>query len=1366
MEPPASPRKGQKAHTGVDRPLVIEELETPHDRASVINGAVKYLAGSGSARYPLGYSNQTTDEFFPCEEDGVEGDGYHRESYFEATLPEPEDSSDADSDIHYVKQICRQGLPAGGTGLKESSSYHTPSVVTCSRYSESSSSITHLDSGNFAPLVNTCRRPSVTLETTKGALNCGNQPCHTVLLESTIPNMAYHSIDGDFFDERAGLSSNAFHLPKAVDSILEGADMCNRRNLAGVMHGSSRRQSFQEMCAPPKVGSNPVASLPSDLMSFAKDFRARYGAAAPTGALDSSKSGNNVRNAGAKRGENVGSLPCAGSAAAHLDQRSLATPSRRTGMGGLSMGYMPTDTASFYDNAKCGEYGANRASFGSVTGANQGAALQMPFVRRPDLKIRQLGHNQSCDILLRDYKSPISRESVAADGVGASPCRPKEGYAREAHDRQVNGGKIGVMSENKFVLPYEDPAQRSVSARDSAPNRGIQGILQHNVKSPLRGTLHSSDYSREKSRNRTQTTAASRHEEPYSSLAANAAKARLDIDSAGVERPPADNAFSLADVNRQIDEFFVSRMNPTAPAKETAITSPPGRHGYTAHHPASSPHPGNGSLDMYDSSVIAGSTAMPYSYASKLSTSENAAHGRVTVTDAVVQPDVGNINTALVTPPSERSVSVATPNPASMEHVYYSRAEFTKNAVSQPTSRDAKWVPDSLPSTSDPRGIPTAGVDIGDVLLGQDAVDYQVLPTTARNASDIKLYDSARLDLPEAPCVDTVAVKVPLSVGKNHADGREVTPLHVGEVETALECTPADNEFDENVPTRTNHVEVNSTGELTRMATLMSFGDELGSYVPGDRLAPEISNAAVEGGIFASGILDHRAPKDSLDLRAPKTGFIFNKENLNASYGLSNSSVGVGFMKGGEHAPRNRGSLRSSYADSLDAIFDHDSLCNSQQDHKNLTGRIAANPMVERVHNVAAHPVVREAYRSSLDGRPQSSLCARCGHNTTDRETAYRDEPSHSKHGKSKLSDAHRCRRSSMASVTVPASANVCTGRGNFEDDRSVASSDYVQVPLDEENDAAASYGQNTYFCGSDDTLKPPAAESTVQDKALMTSIENILSRHVESAGSLEHFSALIKQLHEAIEGKNVKDKDSKQPPQPEVEKCITTANRPSGDNEVKQLHFSVGQQTSAEQSQNDGVRTERKAGTKFCATAGTQTYDFDFNEGPVGVSKGCNSVYFKVDSSDDAVRYNTNRKERHVSDVATNTPKWPSWYKDSKHTHAAVRAASDEPSPPLTREALIKRMTDASEELPRVNRASGNRRSFPLADYESDDDTRTGRKGGPSVTAARTTSLPNGLTEEELLDVYNEVMKLTRILHVKDVKSLTRAVTARMHRS
>nr|BAN66202.1 hypothetical protein [Babesia bovis] len=152
------------------------------------------------------------------------------------------------------------------------------------------------------------------------------------------------------------------------------------------------------------------------------------------------------------------------------------------------------------------------------------------------------------------------------------------------------------------------------------------------------------------------------------------------------------------------------------------------------------------------------------------------------------------------------------------------------------------------------------------------------------------------------------------------------------------------------------------------------------------------------------------------------------------------------------------------------------------------------------------------------------------------------------------------------------------------------------------------------------------------------------------------------------------------------------------------------------------------------------------------------------VESIEPEVYADLSSSPRQVFDASTNTaPEQKSTPRImNRITTPTFDFRMDEPreAAPFTKEALLSRLSDTPHRM--VIRSGSDDRSDGYNDPASQ---RVNAYGNINAKPIRSISLPDGLTEEELLEAYNEVVKLTRIFHVKDIKSLTRAVTARVNR-
>eukprot|EP00371_Babesia_bovis_P001592 XP_001610239.1 hypothetical protein [Babesia bovis T2Bo] len=1155
-----------------DRPLVIEELETPHDRTGVINGAVKYLAGSCNAQYPLCYADPAPEEkFFPCQEYDTEDCNYEPDSFYGIVTSSIDSYSDADSDLVYVRNICHDNNSRGLTkdGPKDHNDVYNAHVSTPKRVIQSVSAARELDS---CVKVNPVSKEGVSSYPPKECAVARSDATDVC----TIVEPALKLVSSD--TALAGRQPSTVTVSPASTSRPERFKMSPYRsssmeaplNSSGVAWTPSSARSSTNRLIP---------SCDNDLMSFAKDFRKKYGG------TQSSETYVNHDDI-------------------HLYANNQFTPDSMNafiGMGTKQVCQRKPENnryaktvSTYYGTAKAQQMGDAIKTYGSGCNSSE-TTLATP----------ELGHNPSLDILLRGCHSCIERKHRPVS------MAPQHVEPRGHHQRTMSYPNHVRGMSNK-VGTYAAMAPPIPTAKDGVhhKNHVMIGMYRNFESEHAMHNLPCPDCT-----SQIRHDIGTAYENSLSQVPEVAARMGVKCYGTNVPKLQVPAPITVNDPRYAVHP----QRDITTPYSDDLPPS-------TTHEVASS-----GLQEGYCHIATNGidNAAM-----------FTAMHSRKTSDHVRDRMDPYNRNRYWAT------------NDAVPTNLFMSNAAARRdNCDVHRGYADLRVPPSQVDfNLSDPPMERNDHTSAHPVLepQSQDDVNLSKFPGIFNynndKISNVNLYDSSRAML-----------------GDSRNQGDEV-------LLTRAENSPADYISDCELTRRNQDI---SDEYKPAVNELMSFANDLDSYIPGSNLHAQGYQTSIELDIFDG---DDRTMKNTANVHES----IFND-------------------------PR-KSRMRSG--DPGDTSLDRDIAMRNESPISNPKAQPKIHAVIQSLQNMMV----------TLSRRVDNSR------------------------------DINRNIRADSTEFAMDREGNQITAcRTKVSMNSSAASSDYVRMPSDD--------CQSVEF--PEDTLEVdnyPRGSDNHRNYPMGTLPTQKLEQDLKLAPIVE----LIKELNPNIDSNTLAEVLSRA----NSSMLFDDAAVPATGSKRRTIIPPVGNifDDSGEISQRSsdlGTRNNQ-------VTVGTQTCYREIQ--PCSSQSSAVWTPIVVESIEPEVYADLSSNPRQMVDASTNTaPEQKSTPRImNRITTPTFDFRMDEPreAAPFTKEALLSRLSDTPHRM--VIRSGSDDRSDGYNDPASQ---RVNAYGNINAKPIRSISLPDGLTEEELLEAYNEVVKLTRIFHVKDIKSLTRAVTARVNR-
>ncbi|ORM40873.1 uncharacterized protein BXIN_1654 [Babesia sp. Xinjiang] len=1336
-----------------DRPLVLEELETPHDRSGVINDAVKYLAGSSSAQYTLCYTNAAAEEkFFPCQEYDGDECNYEPDSYYGIVSSSLETSSDAESEIAYVRKICRDNSAFRDCIAKDSEGFRTHSDASCSINS---------------PVSTPRRQPVTAVPRARADEGCtqGND-VSSERVSSHPPKKGYPitCIPSDVYSNleiKGNKVTKAVERSHKLDININTSEkvntmdkrMFNQRYLSAEAPENKLRPTWDNMKTRSMSNENLVSGGTADLMNFAKDFRAKYGTTNSEEPFVSSPTLGSRKNYNVHA---VSDVEC-------VDPMYSFAMSGRTRNRNYAHSFKSNDNEELSFRHTAADKYANSNDVDNDRPFYRGRMsetvedLEHPFEKLPGyvglrkpVNIQKLGHTPSDDILLRDYKSGAQQGVFTEYNKITSPIGVEERLRSQSYG---HGGNI-VSYDRRIQIHSERQHRVEPNGQDTRPGK---------VGPHIAGMR---DF-RQQMANRTpevQTETFGDHEtvhnvecitrEPYIRQMQHLYTSHPTIEATTISAPIvepigtiAENTpVSISEVNRQIDTYLNSkpslRMDRGDLGNRRSSVPLDSKREDTIQF---ADKPKVESYGYQDGSSVVSTNSTKHfhrEYSGLSRISENRA--------STVYTNLDKSKTAIATPSCDISSASITPPPGM---VSYANERVLKEDIDTPMQGES-WMFEIDSQISQVNSV-SPGITAPENFLSPNNDDPCNVVIDNSKSGDVNLYDSGRIVLPDPACaVDPL--EHPSNTGRDISTHYTTVQTEaLTKTATVLERSPADYELSDGEPTRTNHIEGCCEPGTPPSRATMSFGDELGSYIPGGCLPDSAFRSSIEPGIFDGDVV--RPYLESTQEQQPPLAplFTFGGPNVKRYSNLSYSERG--FKHGSLDARTN--SFPWRHQRSLDTM----------QSDECISSRYK---LIKNGHH-SSIPTYTHNYSMPSDAPGEECLTWR----QRSLHPSDSDVQPLNRHGK------NSCDTIGQFDFVTPKDYDVdhrplishlglydgakreILGRHlrKYSHNSSAASSDYVRMPSD-----AHSYAKTrcvvpeSVYDDDEDGIRPAESEAASRGKMSLGSVETLLSQSVDRAGDLEPLVALVKQLNTALEGQ--KRMETLKGSVPIVEEGVNVSSITKGREQLDTAIQTVPNDTDLFRRQSVDSQCHDLPHNKV--TIGTQTVAMGRERRSSTSSRGSVSVSFSMDAADDAAYSAPNHNKR--IDASTNTPSQFPLYSKSVESIYSSPSEPEGYMNPFAKEALVSRMTGSStsRSLPRHN-SGPNRPLYTSGD--SDDDV--GRAREEAVSSSRdkgrpSLSIPEGLTEEELMEAYNEVKKLIRIFHVKDVKSLTRAVTARVNRT
>lgn len=1293
-----------------DEPLDIEELETPRDRCSVVNEAVHYLAGSESAKYALTYPTMNSEEtFFNCQEEDPNTPSENQLCSRRITNTSGYCDSGYDSDVDYVRNLCKSAMKTHQQSTADPDGLETPNTV-------SEHSIWQNDK------VEPSQTPRLTPSNLGTLSKSGGIPPPSI--DQLLISHSYHrdeNGDGVQVSRIAGIGAKGPGSAEDVNTKLSIGGVSTTTHVSDVMsendfplstNGSRINKSTDASNG--VIGVNGDANVNnlmnsdcSKLLSFARQFKETYGAYPPSGAK-------------------VGSWESTAASTSHQVDNHISNDT-------FSGSNLPYGKHTPYGN---GVDHKGSEQDGLLGNGVKGHSPELLRKNSGDASGKQLyGHTLSSDILLRKYTPTISNDILERPFY--QQLFSSTAYKEASVTSLDVGSQKDAMNNNHYMWMPQ-------GVKDRYEGDLIAGA--DNVKSTYKNEQRSfADYSeayKSWELMKSMESHIGRQQEPaFGGLDNTTLMNKVELERNGSPAfhrvTQSANTVKVTDMSQQIDEFFKSRISPKRyySSRSLSINSEP---------PVVS-HPQEGSYHFN----VPCSESVTVPVVIKADGACNAIGVEAPINKSHQSIDLITMAQHVEeTPPLKKSEDICHVTPRRSTNVLYGVNEtYAKSTLPTLPAKNDTWAFESLNISSD-TGKPQLNISMVDGMLMENTDGlYNLGVINTEKSGDVNLYDSACVEFNELPAIE----ESPCQSSTYRAASQLSLPgtPKFPAMDTVRESTPAISNFADNVTTKTNYVFCDEHVELPSDTGLLSFDDDISSYVPGrnlDSLKSQLSSCD----LFADNAGNpHIHPQTPHFNRFPSFGCGLTQPTASD---MPTEFSDEAYTHLADNAPRNL-----SKSESQDVLLRKvSSLGISQQTYGYCDGRDEINtecPSCSRSMHVISEPV-RISSCCSRQVIPYLS-------NTQTRK--YSKGRTHSRRS---VNDSSLCRSTSTSQTIQPKlllpsagmrrstpTLDVSGARCKLSSDLfSDMSSDYVRVPSDGPTCTNCDCDKDCDFSDSEDVKERRQTKTKFKlEKSVLNPIEEMLEQQMQKGTNFESFVSLVKRLYEALDENKLMTSDG-----------VTRSKEPMSDDlcvDGKIHNGSPGRygNTSTTAGYTNGFSTTRTDNLD-CQTKVSLSKLNCRSETPTTVPSlltNRNSVVSPLERSP---------TDGSLPDK-TKTSKWlKQALDDVKRSSAAARHGNvigmDEQSErsdipvPLTKEALISKMTSEP-----TSRSVSTHACRSSVEEMVSDIAKPAREVDKS-----TLELPDGLTQKHLLDVYDEVMKLAKIFHVKDVKSLTRAVTARIN--
>lgn len=1336
-----------KTHVKKDGPLVIEELETPKDRCSVVNGAVHYLAGSDSARYPLTYKRSTGDEkFFNCQEYDVKPNTENIPYNLMDSASEGYCASNSDLDMEYVKEICRNGIPRKEASGAQSEFPRTPTKTLRYRQKEpenvSQPISTVPTSAGGASFEQQQRVSAVSLNGNKSTNTYNDyfaNPANAHM--SGINQGSSYDCSKPAFPQNLPIHHNEFSARQGVSGT---TDVFSGTNIDGRLKNITSEPGAS-MCPNNEDGHKMDYDCKS-LLSFAREFREKYG-----GLSFGDAETSNRFNATGIGDRNPGQWKPTGFKSRSWDSTTAGTdclPQPADFSSKSFLGTYPGQRSSGL-NACCYENDGNQRFINSLKERN-------PIVEPIAGRGPSYMHVQSSDILLRDYvasgaNDPARKSNTVPEFSDFMQQKPRKSEGRVPSNIEGSATKAqkqDFMPDARNVI--SDEVRYSTQPAGHGNDRNINVGLTPSVRSG-QAYNHSSwnfDHQSQVATGTFDKVGESRTNEAL----------RTDKSSHIPSKHWSANPVTINTVNQQIDDFFKSRRAPDRREQASVSCVLPKATPITSPHVAFSTQPffneqGHRNVSLPEDAVVINPYRGPVSYfqspvvhCDKPFPKHHVVEPSTTKVDAEVQTVASHME--------ELSISKSYSMDRRNEHI--PTRVFTNPENLSSWSSGGHTKPVDFPSI---QGNSTSVVDA--ILetkhgMGRNSGDFEDMYNLGfidnKKSGDVNLYDSSRIDYHQLPIIEETTKRASVNEKMVQFDGIVETPTML-RLDTVHEETPYTKEYANSDPTIKNHLEHLDNHHIATEASMISFGDEVASYVPGKHIAEMGDQFSTEDLFSDVGTSERNRSSKARSLNSFSS--CRNRSDILGNSDTNGESSEGAYFHSVENAPRNLGYKKLGSANSYAPIIQNNCPPDfMRDDFEHLIPQGVKETGCHCCHDhVPANPI-------------RDSCCSHIGQNAS--LGRIHNKCCHKGHFSScrTASQVSQCHCQSV-NYSVPVSERVVLPVSSFRGARpdfpplknavrsgdifSETSSDYVRVPSETMSCMDGECEKECEFSGSEATEEKDSIPPLKLSKSLLNPIEKMLSEELQSTNSFESFVSLVKRLYETLEGNNQLNSDKSI----EIKQVDHKSNN-GGSTGVR--HSSRGNMNARSPGRGSVLDSTRTSSL----TSRMKTFSED--------SKEFNGASERMAS------YLSRRRAPLPTRVeaAPSVDEQPGgfhpnykWLKEAiaevRHSKATGREViyseseqeeENAPLPELTKEALVSRMVSGESDFKRSQAVS--------------KDIRPTKESGPTNQPKKPQTalqeLPDGLTQEYLLDVYNEVTKLSKIFHVKDIKSLTRAVTARVN--
>ncbi|KAK1937452.1 hypothetical protein X943_001964 [Babesia divergens] len=1327
-----------------DTPLVLEELETPHDRASVLNDAVHYLAGTGSARYPLSYSSTQNDEtFFNCVEGDCSRSNNVKGDDESDCNPSAYCGSETDSDLEYVKNICRKGSHTKERHTN-ADGFNTPYNASLTRESDTRAKTDASHKAFYTPRSGMAWRYS--FSPSWHADDDYRQG------DNAITTGEYEDIDSHLSGQCDDVTKNASGAARvSIPPLTDRNPHYGKGNSNGppnylaYIHNTAddaakssttvsgiRKGSVKSGMLVPAEGRSAACDVVTEncdnLLTFAKDFRQKYGG---DGCSESLNIGKDEERDSKNWSDVYKVLDAYRPTSWESTEASISytcdKAHNNTAVGGLLFGYIQgsnnhgvSETMTQPSKVKEGSTINNRTKqLSSTSNIDNG-------------KVRLSGQTQTNDILLREYRSSNVSE--------ARHFEQRDEFQLVRDETRVLQEPSAESISNEYVngrWPTDSPQNGKTKKPYDSAYEGA--IYKYNHQ----GTPHTDGSIMPKSQMTTgRVDVAS--PETREGITMSTSRDHSLATSGGT--------VTLVELNQHINEFFNARGSPSqaraaegAPSMDKESPALKNFHmsSYVKANAAQSQkslttttarmHGNASSASVYPSTSTStlGVDLKRSSVTTKDDSHRLSRHGCTETPILRMQPMSNDNSAHRVDIPQHESKVI--------------RSEKTYDSFHE-----------TLQHKSDTKSTELKISLIGDMLNAASEQIFNIGTIAAKNSGDLNLYDSTCVVYPDIPYREDNPVREAKPSETPDSLHTEEVPYLI-KLDTQHEVTPGSGSFDDNMPTKTNYMEPDDQIGLPSQPSMISFGDEMASYIPGTRL-DEAKNKAVCG----SDLFDDVKLQNAIKAPTGHVNTVPPCRHMELDLSVSEGA----FTQCVDNAPRNRGYRYCRSADSKNDMYTSRGSLNTsgntfgevEQHHSKEIHCQSCKDLVLLAEPVDDRCCSKVLPISAMRGRTRARRLAK-GRITSRRRTydELMDQPV--------LSSSHTHPFNDRVLIPSPGLRSyrdrvdvVDSTMRHPSDIFSEVSSDYVHLPSDEMSYANGGCDFDSDFSGSEgykDVKKELSSADGNPYKELLNPMEEMLTKHLESGYSFEDFVSLVKRLYVTLEEKHLVQPCKAS----ELTSATIKGNRNANRSNIKSaIKAPIKLNASLDSSSNlDTVRTSKsttrcKKPSSSAMSAATQTDEQNHPLFSCDV-KGTKAVSFSVQSpvtaSDShAMEYDSGKGKNQDATVVRKGRL--SMYNDAWRVPDRDNVVS---ANPLTKEAIIARVVSAP--ACETTAAPDYKKLATVGDVDLNTVVRRYH--------STPTKLPDGITQEQLLDVYNEVMKLTRIFHVKDVKSLTRAVTARV---